>query len=500
MSGSQSFPRKVQFTTSDLSNISSGSFSDPNPSSDNSPFEISRFSSSSTSLSKIRLPKVLGKLKNSKSGRSDTDADTLVLDNARESRRTASTPNLRSVSQQRNSLSHTSTSPTLRTAASRTRLNFFARFFLSKGKYSHEEVLLPTSDNQIHPGSEALPPSMELNNFRVGGTSTPQASQTKAGHLPLPSITLIHPSDNELDFKEYDDLFTKPRHMVKPTTVIGSMGTYPRSCLRHVSSCETMSNSNASPTSIALLGSRPKVPVEPDRASAVGTTSVSSFSALPSREELRRALEIEAEDKWDTMSVKSTRSMQAFNVTHRSPISPEPTRDMKKWKNSRMIVSSKPPSIPLPPTPSTNDISLLSTLDLRQRAHTITPNHFSLPPECSSTNSSSRIEVPLTQNISAMKVVAKRTSVLRESTATDGCCCISLPPFPPLETLQCDVNTASTEELRKALRYCNQKVEELSVYLLRVVEMHAIEKGAQEGNGDELERECMASGNHPHAW
>ncbi|KAH7877342.1 uncharacterized protein C8R40DRAFT_70540 [Lentinula edodes] len=309
---------------------------------------------------------------------------------------------------------------------------------------------------------------------------------------PPPSITLTRPSDDELDFKEYDDLFTKPRHMVKPTTVIGSMGTYPRSCLRHVSSCETMSNSNASPTSIALLGSRPKVPVEPDHASAVGTTSVSSFSALPSREELRRGVGAEAEYNCEMTSIKSTVSMQAFNVAPRSPISSNPIRDTTKWKNSRIIVSSKPPSIPLPPTPSTNDISLLSVSDLRQHVHTITPNRSSLSLERSSTNSSSRIQVPLTQDISAMKAVAKQTSVLRESAAsTDGCCCISLPPFPPLETLHCDIENASTEELRKALRYCNQKVEELSVYLLRVVEMHAIEKGAREGNGDELERECM---------
>ncbi|KAH7867866.1 uncharacterized protein C8R40DRAFT_1137029 [Lentinula edodes] len=425
MSGLQSFPGKVQLTMSDLSNISSGSFSDLNLSSDDSPFEISHLSSSSTPLSKIRLPKVLGKLKNLKLDHSDMDADTLVSDYARGSRGSASTLNLRPV----NSLSHTSTSPILRTAASCTR------------KYSHEE---------------ALPPSMELNNSR-------------AGHLPLPSIILTHPSDDKLNFKEYNDLFTEPQHIVKLTTVIGSIC----SCLRHVSSCETMSNSNSSPTSIALLGSTPKVPVEPNCASAVGTTSVSSFNALPSRKELQQALEIEAEDKWETMSVKSTRFMQAFNITHCSLISPEPTQDMMKWKNSRMIVSCKPPSIPLPPTLSTNDIFLLSTPDLRQHTHTITPNHSSLPLEHSSTNSSSRIEF------------------------SDGCCCISLPPFPPLETLchsktlQCDIDTASTEELRKALQYCNQKVKELSVYLLQVVEIHAIEKGAREGNGDELEREHM---------
>ncbi|KAH7880502.1 uncharacterized protein C8R40DRAFT_1165467 [Lentinula edodes] len=565
MSGSTP-TKRLQLKTSDLTDFFRGSSSGPSStpstgSSSEPPLpvpEVNRLSSSSASPSKKRSSRIpfIGRSRK-KSIHSDADVDTSLSDATKESRASVATAgsNYRSAPEQHStSLPHASTSQqSLKTAATSTSFGskIAAHFVPSKGglrlqsrksqrsaKKSHEELSDYTSDSLVPPSLGARSPSIESNISRISRSTTPRASQAQEELRPQPTITVSRPPVDDLDnMEEYNDLFTKPRHIVKSVPIdTGSMGTYlsrsslhndtsPLSPTPHTismlahapasSAIPTQTADDTTASSIRRKGSKVQklsrsLAGDSDRASFSGT-SVSSFSALPSRRnansDLQQGIDIDTADESEAMSIRSAMSMPVSfrSVTaldkHRSLISSHSVRSTTKSKSSRITLPSKPPSIPLPATPSSDEISSLSqTQAFRQRAHTIASSRNSSVPERSS--GSSRANSTLKQNTTTVKALGKSSSLSRDSTiqthgtdrnSSSSSSASSTPTptktFPNLKMLQIDVDTASIEELRKALRYRNQQFEELSGCLLRMTETHATEKRAWEGKVAELERE-----------
>ncbi|KAJ4494321.1 hypothetical protein C8R41DRAFT_919289 [Lentinula lateritia] len=562
MSGSTP-TKRLQLKTSDLTDFFRGSSSGPSStpstgSSSEPPLPVpedNRLSSSSASPSKKRSSRIpfIGRSRK-KSIHSDADVDTSLSDVTKESRASVATAgsNYRSAPEQdTTSLPHASTSQqSLKTAATSTSFGskIAAHFVPSKGglrlqsrksqrsaKKSHEELSDYTSDSLVPPSLGARSPSIESNISHISRSTTPRASQAQEELRPQPTITVSRPPVDDLDnMEEYNDLFTKPRHIVKSVPIdTGSMGTYlSRSSLHK----DTSPLSGPAPHTTSILAHAPASSAIPTRAAddtaassirrkgskvqklsrtSVGdsdrASSVSSFSALPSRRnansDLQQGIDIDTADESEAMSIRSAMSMPVSfrSVTaldkHRSLISSHSVRSTTKSKSSRITLPSKPPSIPLPATPSSDEISSLSQMQaFRQRAHTIASSRNSSVPERSS--GSSRANSALKQNPTTVRALGKSSSLSRDSTiqthgtdrnSSSSSSASSTPTptktFPNMKTLQIDVDTASIEELRKALRYCNQQFEELSGCLLRMTETHATEKRDWEEKIAELERE-----------
>ncbi|KAJ3851712.1 hypothetical protein EV368DRAFT_65523 [Lentinula lateritia] len=570
MSGSTP-TKRLQLKTSDLTDFFRGSSSGPSStpstgSSSEPPLPVpedNHLSSSSASPSKKRSSRIpfIGRSRK-KSIHSDADVDTSLSDATKESRASVATAgsNYRSVPEQHStSLPHASTSQqSLKTAATSTSFGskIAAHFVPSKGglrlqsrksqrsaKKSHEELFDYTSDSLVPPSLGARSPSIESNISRISRSTTPRASQAQEELRPQPTITVSRPPVDDLDnMEQYNDLFTKPRHIVKSVPIdTGSMGTYlsrsslhkdtsplsgpaphTTSMLAHAPASSAITTQTADDTtasSIRRKGSKVQKlsrssAGDSNRASFSGT-SVSSFSALSSRRnanfDLQQGIDIDTADESEAMSeAMSIRSAMSMPISfrsvtaldkHRSLISSHSVRGTTKSKSSRITLPSKPPSIPLPATPSSDDISSLSQKQaFRQRAHTIASGRNSSVPERSS--GSSRANSTPKQNTTTVKALGKSSSLSRDytiqthgtdrnSSSSSSASTTPTPTktFPDLKTLQIDVDTASIEELRKALRYCNQQFEELSGCLLQMTETHATEKKTWEEKVAELERE-----------
>ncbi|KAJ3790268.1 hypothetical protein GGU10DRAFT_340957 [Lentinula aff. detonsa] len=414
-------------------------------------------------------------------------------------------------------------------------------------KKSHEELSEYTSDSQAPPPSlELRSPSIVSNISHVSRSSTPRASQAQEEFRPQPTITVSRPPvDDDLDsLEEYNDLFTKPRHKLNSVPMeTEQLGTYqPRTSLHndtsppssptphtistiktHVarafpSSATTRTTDDVTVDFIHRTGSKVQKlsrssAGDPDRASISGA-SVSSFHAMSARRKvnsvLQQGIDIDTADESEAMSIRSAMSMPtSFRSAtaldkHRSLVSSNSVRTPKS-RISRMKLPSKPPSIPLPATPPSSELSssLSNSQVLRQRAHTIASSHTSSNFEHFSGSASLKAPSPSKQNSIAFTVLGKTSSLSRESTiqihTTDrnssSSSSSSTPTltksFPKLEKLHIDIDTASTEELREALRYRNQQFEELSDRLLQIAETHAIEKRAWEEKIAELERDAL---------
>ncbi|KAJ4489476.1 hypothetical protein C8J55DRAFT_300931 [Lentinula edodes] len=563
MSGSTP-TKRLQLKTSDLTDFFRGSSSGPSStpstgSSSEPPLPVpedNRLSSSSASPSKKRSSRIpfIGRSRK-KSIHSDADVDASLSDATKESRASVATAgsNYRSAPEQdTTSLPHASTSQqSLKTAATSTSFGskIAAHFVPSKGglrlqsrksqrsaKKSHEELSDYTSDSLVPPSSGARSPSIESNISHISRSTTPRASQAQEGLRPQPTITVSRPPVDDLDnMEEYNDLFTKPRHIVKSVPIdTGSMGTYPSrsslhkdtsplsgpaphttSILAHAPASSAIPTTRAADDTAASSIRRKGSKVQKLSRSSVGdsdrASSVSSFSALPSRRnansDLQQGIDIDTADESEAMSIRSAMSMPVSfrSVTaldkHRSLISSHSVRSTTKSKSSRITLPSKPPSIPLPATPSSDEISSLSqTQAFRQRAHTIASSRNSSVVERSS--GSSRANSTLKQNPATVRALGISSSLSRDSTiqthgtdrnSSSSSSASSTPTptktFPNMKTLQINVDTASIEELRKALRYCNQQFEELSGCLIRMTETHATEKRDWEEKIAELERE-----------
>ncbi|KAJ3750145.1 hypothetical protein DFH05DRAFT_36206 [Lentinula detonsa] len=413
-------------------------------------------------------------------------------------------------------------------------------------KKSHEELSEYTSDSQAPPSLEARSPSIVSNISHVSRSSTPRASQAQEEFRPQPTITVSRPPvDDDLDsLEEYNDLFTKPPHKLNSVPMeTEQFGTQPRTSLHndtssppssptphtnstiktHVarafpSSATTRTTDDVTADFIHRTGSKVQKLSrssggDPDRSSISGA-SVSSFHAMSARRKvnsvLQQGIDIDTADESEAMSIRSAMSMPtSFRSAtvldkHRSLVSSNSVRTPKS-RISRMKLPSKPPSIPLPATPPSSELSssLLNSQVLRQRAYTIASSHTSSNFEQSSGSASLKATSPSKQHSIAFTALGQTSSLSRESTiqihTTDrnssSSSSSSTPTltksFPKLEKLHIDIDTASTEELREALRYRNQQLEELSDRLLQIAETHAIEKRAWEEKIAELERDAL---------
>ncbi|KAJ4486378.1 hypothetical protein J3R30DRAFT_1496766 [Lentinula aciculospora] len=547
--------KRLQLKTSDLTDFFRGSSSGPSSTGSSAPpssiAEDNRLSSSSTSPSKKRSSRIpfIGRSRK-KSIHSDVDVETtLTSSDTKESRASVATAgsNYRSLLEHNDhpftSLPHASTSQqSLKSLATSTSFGskIAAHFATSKGglrlqrrksqrptKKSHEELSDYTSDSLAPPSLGARSLSIESNVSRVSRSSTPRASQTKDEPHLQPTITVSRPPvDDDIDnLEEYNDLFTKPRYEVKPLPIDAKLtGNYisrpslhgdmspPSSPTLHTSSMHSHAQpytTNRMPDDTTIRRKGSKVQNLPrgsagdsDRASISGA-SISSFRALPSRRKAysgkQQGTDIDTADESEAVSIKSAMSMPVSFRTalasekHRSLISSNSVRSTTKSKISRITMPSKPPSIPLPATPfDENSSSLLQPEALRQRAHTIAFSRMS------STGSGSKQYSNIANTLGKSSSLSRESTIQMHSTDRNSSSSSSSSSTPTLtktfsksDIVDIDVDTASTEELRKALRYRNQQLEELSSRLLQMTEKHAAKMRTWKEKVAELEKEAM---------
>ncbi|KAJ3762155.1 hypothetical protein EV360DRAFT_79578 [Lentinula raphanica] len=493
-------------------------------------------SSSSTSPSKKRSSRIpfIGRSRK-KSIHSDADADTSVSNDAKESRASVATAgsNYRFTHNQHGgpftSLPHASTSQhSLKaiTASTSFGSKIAAHLVPSKlqrhksqqraAKKSHEELSDYMSDSLPVPSLGPRSPSMESNVSRVSRSSTPRASQAQEDSHPQLTITVSRPPvDDDLDdLAQFHDLFTKPRHKVKSAPIQGDpISTYQSRTSLHKASSSSSSTPPSPPTSTvpgsasarttegissdiprrkeAKVQKLPRKSAgDSDRASISGA-SVSSFHVMPTQRKASTAsqqnIDIDTADESEALSIRSAMSMPA-SFRNRSLMTSNSVRGSTKSRISRMTLPSKPPSIPLPATPPSGDIpsSLLSSQTARQRAHTIAHSHTSSSLEHSSDSASSK-QNPSLSRASTIQIHSEDRNSSSSSSSTPT----MTKTFPKLVI---DIDTATTEELREALRSRNQQYEELSDRLLQLTEAHAAEKRTWEQKLVALEGELLKKG------
>ncbi|KAJ3753893.1 hypothetical protein EV360DRAFT_74141 [Lentinula raphanica] len=477
-----------------------------------------------------------------KSIHSDADADTSVSNDTKESRASVATAvsNSQVTHDQHGgpftSIPHASTSQhSLKAIATSTSFGskIAAHLVPSKlqrhkfqGGVAEKSQKLPDymSDSLPVPSLVPRSPSIESNVSRVSRLSTPRASQAQENSHPQLTITVSRPPvDDDFDeLAQFHDLFTKPRHKVKSSaTIKGDPNSTYQSCSSFHKPSSTSSSTPPSAPMFMVSGStstraaegissdiprRKEAKVQKllqksagdsDRASLSGA-SVSSFHDIPTQRKASIAsqqnIDIDTADESEPLSIRSAMSMPASFRNRSLMTSNSLSGGSTKSRISRMTLPSKPPSIPLPATPLSGDISssLLSSQTARQRAHTIAHSHTSSNLEhssdsASSNNAASSNQNPSLSRASTIQIHSEDSNSSRSSSST---------PTMTKTFLKSvfDIDTATTEELREALRSCNQQYEDITDRLLQLTETHVAEKRTWEQKLVALEGELLKKG------
>lgn len=259
---------------------------------------------------------------------------------------------------------------------------------------------------------------------------------------------------------------------------------------------------------------------------SISGASVTSFRRLPlkSKEKLVKQHGIDSDPAEDSeaTSIKSAMSMPtSFRSTAKATSGLGRSGILEKRRSlatsyhskaaersappSQISQPSKPPSYPLPATPSPSSSPTSSPTQSpgqRPRAHTISSGRSSSPLTQPS-RPSSRVTSPLKRNNTTSKTFERSSPVSRDPTAqsqiTDRNSSSSssssstptltkiLPRSTPVEI---DIDNSSADELRKALRHCMQQFDELSSQIVKITEAHTAERITWEKRLLELEREA----------
>ncbi|KIK63782.1 hypothetical protein GYMLUDRAFT_71900 [Collybiopsis luxurians FD-317 M1] len=552
--------KKLQLRTSDLTDFFRGSSSGPSSTSNSLPsstvLEINTSSSSPSKKRSTRIPFIGRPRKKS------TQSDVAVTSDIIESRSSVTTAGSRSIldygRDQVASLPQASTSQhSLKLAANPTSLGskIAAHFAPSRSglrrfqsRRSQRSARPPgdlsdyNSDSLAPPSAGLRSPSIDSNSSRVSRSSTPRPSQASReihDPRPQPTITVSRPPvDNDpYNLGEYDDLFTKPRHKIKPKPVPIRTGSsdipelnFPSSLSRRASP----HSSSALPTitrSSSVLIAKPDAvemisrPVTAPRVHKLSQSSATSNAdsdrvsisgpsprGFPSRRREnslgRPASDLDAAEESE-VSVKSVMSMPtSFGsagrtlsgkgvLEKRRSLATTSIRDSEKLR-SRIAQPSRPPTIPLPATP-THPREISPSPVPRQRAHTISAGRT--VPLGRSSSSLPRVGVPVQRDISSSKGDGRPPPLAKDPTSqvpgadrnSSSSSSSSTPTLtkviPNVQTLEIDIESASIDELREALRDRNKQIEELSNNLLRITEEHAADQTVWAEKIMELQKE-----------
>ncbi|KAL0579915.1 hypothetical protein V5O48_002086 [Marasmius crinis-equi] len=378
------------------------------------------------------------------------------------------------------------------------------------------------------------------NGRRQSGSVTPRPAQS-SNQLPQPTITVSQP--DSYDLGEYDDLFTKPRQKVKakPSPLqIPALAEKHRDRTRDSSASTESSTSSPNPppdfgfsepgnqssatstptpetptptvdsscfpsAEAGIMSASPSVAADPSKSHNAIEDDVITFNVrskqprtlpkdLPPRN-IRVASDTEiysGAEESDAMSVMSMPLLGSSSAPKRrrktnyqtglvTPLSYRPT-DINKM-GGRYIPpapTSKPPTIPLPATPSTG---------LRPRAHTLLPVTSKTPETMNlkrHNSASSRVLLssspspppppPKDDESTPSTKPGSHSSKSSSSSSSSSTPTLTKTPFPQIQPLDIQIDTATPDELRLALRQRNMQLENLASHIQKVTEIHAQEK------------------------
>ncbi|KAI3622104.1 hypothetical protein WG66_015403 [Moniliophthora roreri] len=421
--------------------------------------------------------------------------------------------------------------------------------------YTSDTLSPPVHD--IRSGSTDSISSREDLRDPIGGLQSGLVTPTQ------PTITVSRPPlDAYEDLSEYEDLFTKPRQKAKskPTPIqvpaperhkLSVENSFP------LSSPPPATEADAGPSSVAFDSSLCDTPTStqlssldisvPSQITAVLSTNESpsgrksptirdqnvpdnTSGSPPSRKRLDSNLRAQAgagtekysaAEESDAMSVTSPpfsgsphsaqrRSINAL-LQDQKAVSGLPYKP-KERSHVSTLARSRPPMIPLPATPSTS--AKVTTLP-RQRARAQTV--------VASTSKVARNEVSLKRHSSASSKLLLSSSTHSQevsgkseaeipaepkdnnrnsnsSTSSSSTPTLTKSHFPQLQPTNVDIDNASVEELRAALRHNNARFKELASHLIRMMDMHSQEKALMEKRISTLEREIARKDKEIKGW
>ncbi|KAK7058862.1 hypothetical protein VNI00_001486 [Paramarasmius palmivorus] len=410
-----------------------------------------------------------------------------------------------------------------------------------------EDISDYTSDTLSPPVHDMLPGSSEYMSSREDLRNSMQRRQSGSVTPTQPTITVSRPPlDMYEDLSEYEDLFTKPRQKgkSKPSPIqipspsdskastelslTTSNPTSPEITTSFPPSITSVSSQTPTPTlsqpssSKGLIASQPPLVPPLDEATSGGKLPTTGSDRLltkirqKSRSARHTGTDTEitsAAEESDAMSVMSLplpgapstakrRSITALLQDQRSATM-LPYKPKERNRVSTLGPHTEPPTIPLPATPRA---SMSTSPSVRQRARAQTV--------VSSTSKPVRDEVSLKRHSSASSKVllssiprsqeasdASRTGtptdstdknrLSNSSTSSSSTPTVTKSLFPQLQPTTIDIDSASIEELRAAIRQSNAQFKELGGFLVKQMDMHSQEKALLEKKISSLEGEIL---------
>ncbi|KAL0071254.1 hypothetical protein AAF712_001820 [Marasmius tenuissimus] len=414
--------------------------------------------------------------------------------------------------------------------------------------YTSDALSLPSSKSLRHSvdscSSREGRPS--LHGLRQSGSVTPRPTHTP--QLAQPTITISQV--DAYDLGEYDDLFTKPRQKAKSKPAplqIPALAEKHRDQTRDSSASTESSTSSAHPppefgfseagtqssaastptpetptptmdsscSASAQVSSPPEVPADPRKSRDNQLTAdeipfnARSKQIPPSRKEASlKSLQVATDTELYSGAEESdAMSIMSLPLLGSSPVSRRRRKVSVRTTNKAIIPlsyrplppapPSKPPTIPLPATPnvgrpraSTLSNSASNPSQTALKRHNSASSHALLSSSPSSL-ASTPTEAPRANVDGAhtAKSPDHSSQSSSSSSASSSTLTLTRTQYPQIQPLDIEIDTASPDELRRALRKRNMQLENLANHIQNVSEIHAQEKAQLEKHIADLERD-----------
>ncbi|TFK31730.1 hypothetical protein BDQ12DRAFT_671642 [Crucibulum laeve] len=350
-----------------------------------------------------------------------------------------------------------------------------------------------TSPTPSISGTLSPPPTSPRAASFDSGSSGASRARTPTPHTEQPTITVSFSPDN---IEEYRDLFTLPQSSKSTTSITASSKPFASSSQsqsqlpsRRHSYQQRKDDPDATPRS-SPPGSRRDSPESASSTPKIPQKLPSSLVAAPDTEKNGNGRQRRGSNtpptpvlpssytpaqRYAATALPQTPSSPSFN----DPPSSSSLRSRMRTPSLVTESRSRPPTIPLPPPPSMAPPSppLPSTSETSRS--TITPKSLIRP----RANTISGASSPLAQSSSSSSPPSTPPPDKSRSSLTQQHPVKSLPS-------DFDVNTASPEELKRALMTRNQQYDELASYLLKLTEVHVAEIAVLEKKASSLEKEA----------
>ncbi|KAF8161707.1 hypothetical protein BJ912DRAFT_1099764 [Pholiota molesta] len=367
---------------------------------------------------------------------------------------------------------------------------FAARFSYAR---SSKAAVNQTDSASVKPAAQSPspglhPPGTRSSSLESGSSNGTKSRSTTPRPAPAqPTITISLTAD---DLDEYKDLFSRPENEASTTLQGGkqriraeSEGTMASSSTRYPEQPTTYRRGQTPAAAIAAAvrhratssiggNERPPSPQQknPKNSSDRKSHERNDGSSTPRPHDTAREFPRPSEMEKGLPPSLQRRTSVAVGSLH-SPEGTAPASIRSRMKRPSSPSRSRPPSIPLPlpPTPSLPS-SPPPNVPASPGAQTPTRESFS----------SSRGEGsvrPRAHTISSGVVPTSRLA--RSATAKAP---TKPPPTPPIATEKegFNIETASADELRQAIRERNLQYDELATFVLNMTEMHIAEVTALE--------------------